>query len=117
MTAIELPQIESIATADPHASLRRASAIAVAAIALFNLFDVITTRAMLARGAIESNPLAALLLPHGRVELFKAAVLGFLVLRVIKRRPTIGFTAALWFGAGFYALTVVSNLLILQRLG
>jgi hypothetical protein len=98
-------------------TLRRTSAVALAVIGVFNLLDVITTRAMLARGAIESNPLAAFLLPGGYAEMIKAGVVVGLAVCVMRRRPTIAFTAAMWFGAGFYFLTVVSNMLILNRLG
>jgi hypothetical protein len=91
-------------------------AVAVAAIAVLNLADVLTTRAVLAHtGAVEGNPLAAALLTGGRVEYIKAAVLAGLILRVPRRRPTVAFHAILWFVAGFYFLTVVSNLLALQR--
>jgi hypothetical protein len=102
---------------DHQASLRRASAVALAALALLQLADILTTRAMIARGAIESNPLAAVLLPSGHVEMVKAALVVVLAYRVHIRRPTVAFTAALWFGAGIYCLTVISNLLILNRLG
>jgi hypothetical protein len=94
------------------------TAVAVAAIAVLNLLDLITTHAALSHpGAIEGNPLSALLLTNGIVGVLKAAVLGLLILRVSrKRRPTIAFHATLWFVAGIYALTVLSNLLLLQRL-
>jgi len=91
--------------------------VAVAVIAVFNLADIVTTRAVLARGAIESNPLASFLLTGHRVELVKVMVLLALIYRVPRRTPTIAFHALLWFVAGFYALTVLSNLLVLQRIG
>ena len=102
---------------DTTTKLKYASAFAIAAIAVFNLLDVITTHALLAHGAIESNPLAAMLLPGGKVELIKAMVLAGLGWRVMKGRTSVAFTMGLWFAAGFYFLTIVSNGLILSRLG
>ena len=91
-------------------------AVAVAAIALLNLADILTTRAVLHHtGATESNPLASALLTGGRVGLIKAGVLLALILRLPRRRPTVTFHAVLWFVAGFYFLTVISNLLVLRQ--
>jgi hypothetical protein len=98
--------------------LRASTGAAVACVAILNLVDILTTNAVLAHtGAMESNPLASALLSGGRVGLIKAGVLLLLVLRVPRRAPTIAFNAVLWFVAGFYFLTVVSNLLVLQRVG
>ena len=92
------------------------TAVAVAAIAVLNLADIVTTRVVLAHtGATESNPLTSALLSGGRVGLIKAIVLLGLIVRVPRRRPTVAFHAVLWFVAGFYFLTVVSNLLVLYR--
>ena len=92
------------------------TAVAVAVIAVLNLADIVTTRIVLAHSsATESNPLASALLSGGRVGLIKAIVLLALIVRVPRRRPTVAFHAVLWFVAGFYFLTVVSNLLVLYR--
>jgi hypothetical protein len=96
--------------------LRASTAVAVAVIALLNLADIITTNAVLRHtGAVESNPLASALLSGGRVGLLKAIVLVGLIIRVPRRVPTVAFNALLWFVAGFYFLTVVSNVLVLHR--
>lgn len=96
--------------------LRASTAVAVAVIALLNLADIVTTHAVLAHtGAVESNPLASALLSGGRVGLIKGIVLLGLIIRVPRRVPTVAFNAVMWFVAGFYFLTVVSNLLVLQR--
>jgi hypothetical protein len=96
--------------------LRASTAVAVAVIALLNLADIVTTHAVLAHtGAVESNPLAKALLSGGRVGLIKGIVLLGLIIRVPKRLPTVAFNAVLWFVAGFYFLTVVSNLLVLRQ--
>ena len=96
--------------------LRASTAVAVAVIALLNLADILTTNAVLRHtGAVESNPLASALLSGGRVGLIKAIVLLGLIIRVPRRVPTVAFNALLWFVAGFYFLTVVSNLLVLHR--
>jgi uncharacterized protein DUF5658 len=98
------------------AHLRASAAVAVAAIAVLNLADILTTNAVLHHtGAMESNPLASALLSGGRVGLIKAIVLLGLIIRIPKRVPTVAFSAVLWFVAGFYFLTVVSNLLVLSR--
>jgi len=121
--AVQLLQVSSgVVEADVEESGRRADrlvgsmAVGVAAIALLNLADILTTRAVLAHsGATESNPLAASLLTGGRVGLLKAGVLLALILRIRRQRPTVAFQAVLWFVAGFYFLTVVNNLVVLQR--
>jgi hypothetical protein len=35
----------------------------------------------------------------------------------VKKPTSLMFSAALWFGAGIYTLTVISNLLIINRIG
>ena len=114
--AIALP-LEVGDLGDPRAEhLRSSTAVAVAVIALLNLADILTTHAVLAHtGAVESNPLASALLSGGRVGLIKAIVLLGLIIRVPRRVPTVAFNAVMWFVAGFYFLTVVSNLLVLHR--
>ena len=107
--------IPTIERRRPVNGLTLSMALAVAAIAILNLADVLTTRAVVGHGAIEANPLSSALLAGGRVELLKAGIIVALVLRVPRRRPTVAFHAILWFVAGFYALTVASNLLVLNR--
>ena len=99
--------LSDVATdATPEAALRMrlrvAAAVAIAAVAVLNLFDILTTRAVLAHGAIESNPLAKFLLPGGKVEAVKVLILIGLGWRVAKRPPSIAFAAGLWFAAGFF---------------
>ena len=92
--------------------------LAVAAIAVLNLADLVSTRVLLGHpGAIEGNPLARLLLSSGRLEIVKAATLLVLIFRVPRRRPSVAFHAVLWFVAGVYALTVISNLLVWRQYG
>lgn len=98
------------------ASLRRVSLAGLGLIALLNCGDVVTTRVLLARGAVESNPLAGLLLGGYRVEVLKFGLLVLLAMRFRRTEPSVGRVAASWFVAGFYFLTIVSNLLILRRL-
>jgi hypothetical protein len=96
--------------------LMASMAVAVAAIAVLNLADILTTRMVLAHtSGVEANPVASALLAGGRVGLLKAGVLLALIYRVPRRRPTVAFHAVLWFVAGFYFLTVVSNLLVLHQ--
>ena len=96
--------------------LLASTAVALAAIAVLNLLDIWTTNVVLAHtGAVESNPLAGALLAGGRVGLIKAAALLVLIVRLPRRRPTVTYHAVLWFVAGFYFLTVISNLLVLRK--
>ena len=122
MVASLLRVHEEISIVDGEAPVRRipplmaSICVAIAAIAVLNLADIVTTRVVLAHSnATESNPLASALLAGGRVGLIKAGVLLALILRVPRRRPTVALHAVLWFVAGFYFLTVVSNLLVLQK--
>jgi hypothetical protein len=116
VTAIHVPRL--LPEDRPVSRLTTSMAVAVAAIALLNLADLVTTYVILRHpGAIESNPLSSLLLANGWVGLIKGGVIVGLVYRIPRRRPTVAFLALLWFVAGFYFLTVVSNLLALQRLG
>jgi hypothetical protein len=113
MSVIAIPDAVEF---EQTARLRLASAVAVAAVGVFQLLDIVTTHIMLAHGAIESNPLAKFLLAGGRVEVIKVALVIALAWRVLRRPPTVAFSAGVWFVAGFYFLTVVSNLLIIARL-
>ena len=122
MVASLLRVHEEISIVDGEAPVRRipplmgSICVAIAAIAVLNLADIVTTRVVLAHSnATESNPLASALLAGGRVGLIKAGVLLALILRVPRLRPTVALHAVLWFVAGFYFLTVVSNLLVLQK--
>jgi Domain of unknown function (DUF5658) len=117
---LRVPEDLSLDAGDAPGRARRlmaSTAVALAAIAVLNLLDIVTTNAVLSRtGAVESNPLAGALLAGGRVGLIKAAALFVLIIRLPRRRPTIGYHAVLWFVAGFYFLTVISNLLVLRRI-
>jgi len=117
---LRVPEDVHVETEDARARARRlmaSTAIALAAIAVLNLLDIVTTNAVLSRtGAVESNPLAGALLAGGKVGLIKAAALFVLIVRLPRRRPTVTYHAVLWFVAGFYFLTVVSNLLVLRRI-
>jgi len=116
VTAIHVPRL--LPEKGPVSRITTSMAVAVAAIALLNLADLVTTFVLLHHpGAIESNPLSALLLANGWVGLIKGGVIVALVYRIPRRRPTVAFLALLWFVAGFYFLTVISNLLAIQRLG
>ena len=113
---------DDLLIAEPDDAQQRArrllasTAVALAAIAVLNLLDIWTTNVVLSHtGAVESNPLAGALLAGGRVGLIKAAALLVLIVRLPRRRPTVAYHAVLWFVAGFYFLTVVSNLLVLRK--
>ena len=116
---LRVPDDVAVDLGDAQQRARRllgSTAVALAAIAVLNLLDIWTTNVVLAHtGAVESNPLAGALLAGGRVGLIKAAALLVLIVRLPRRPPTVAYHAVLWFVAGFYFLTVISNLLVLRK--
>jgi hypothetical protein len=80
------------------------------ALLLFNVIDVISTRAVLSRGGIEMNPIASRLMAGDRllvVKLVMCAVLGFLSLRVPRRWVTPALAAVTL----VYALVAAGNVI------
>jgi len=95
---------------------RKAVLIALVALVVLNAADLVTTRLALARGGIEANPLAKIMLTGYRVEIVKALALLALAWRVMTRNPTLWVALAAWAVTGVYAMTVVSNVLSLLAL-
>lgn len=96
--------------------LRRARWAAVVLLALLNAADLLTTRAFLAAGVPEANPIAAALITTGWLGFVKAGVILGLGLRVLHGRPTLPTTCALYVVVGIYAAVVAVNLLTLGAL-
>ena len=96
--------------------LRRSAVVAVAALAVLNLTDVLSTTIALSLSGqdgirlVEGNPLARLLIPNGRVEVVKVVVIVALVLNTVRKPVTVGIHAALWGVVGIYTATIVNNL-------
>lgn len=98
----------------PLARVRSVTLVAVLALAVLNVADVLTTRLILAHGAVEADPLSALLLQGGALLWAKVLILAALFVAVLTRRPRVGVMALACGAAGMYATAVVSNLLILR---
>lgn len=112
---LTLPVEETLAQAVARQH-RRAVLIALVALVALNTADLVTTRLALARGGIEANPLAKVMLSGYRVEIVKAVALLALAWRVMTRTPTLWVALAAWAVTGVYAMTVVSNILSLVAL-
>jgi len=103
--------------------LRRSGVFAVAALAVLNIIDVISTTIALSLSGrdgirlVEGNPLARLLIPNGRVEVIKVVVITALVLNTVRKPVTVGIHAALWVVVGIYAATIVNNLAAIATIG
>jgi hypothetical protein len=102
--------------------LLRAFFVALAALVLLNVADLITTHIDLSMAAshgkhlVEGNPLAQALLATGRVAMAKTAFLGLLAWRAFRKGVSLSVLCATWAVAGIYAMTVVSNLMALTAL-
>lgn len=94
--------------------VRRVTLIAIAALVVLNVADVVTTRMLLAHRGVEANPLSALLLASQSLLWVKLGVLALLGLKVVYSRPRLGVMGTACFAAGIYATAVISNLLVLH---
>jgi hypothetical protein len=91
----------------------------VAALALLVVLsgaDVATTHLLLARGAVEANPLAGLLIAKSALLWAKLGIIAVLGVFVLQGRPRIGVMAGAWLVCGLYAAAVLSNILILRMI-
>lgn len=96
---------------------RQARLLAVGLLVVLNVADLLTTRAFLAAGALEGNPVGAFLLDRGWAGLAKGILLLLLGIRVLRAEPRVGTTSALWFVVGVYATVITVNLMALRSLG
>jgi hypothetical protein len=90
---------------------------AVVALIVLNALDLLTTHAFLEAGVPEANPIAAAGLAGGWVGPLKAALLGLLLARVLRRQPRIGSTCAMWFVTGLYTVVVFVNYQLVRAVG
>ncbi len=93
---------------------QRAWFVAVGAIVVLNLFDVVTTYAAISMGADEGNPIVRWMISNRLVILFKILVCGGLILGAVvawrrHRRVTLPVLCLGWFVVGVYSLVVVLN--------
>jgi hypothetical protein len=102
--------------------LVRAFFVALGALVLLNMADLLTTHIDLSMAAshgrhlVEGNPLAKAMSATGRVAVAKGLLLGLLAWRAFRRGVSLSVLCATWAVAGIYAMTVVSNLLALTAL-
>ena len=103
-------------TADTAATerLKVARTIALASLVVLNIADLVTTRLFLAAGTPEGNPLASALLGRGVMPYVKGAVLLGLGWSVLRSKPKLGTTCALWFIVGIYTAAVCVNAMSLS---
>lgn len=107
-----------IVTRDESERRHRQSRLgALGLLVVLNVADLITTRAFLAAGAIEANPLGAFLIDRGWVGWVKGLLLLGLGIKVLRSPARVGTTSMLWFVVGVYATVVTVNLMALRALG
>jgi Domain of unknown function (DUF5658) len=99
-----------------RAHVRSITFAAIAALIVLNGLDVVTTHLILSRGAVEADPLSAVLLASKSLLWVKLAILGLLGVKVLNGRPRLGVMGAACFAAGIYATAVLSNLLVYRLL-
>lgn len=83
-------------------------------IAVLNGADVLTTKALLARSAVEANPLAGLLLAKGSLLFVKLGLVLLLAAIALRVPPKVGVLVLTWSVLGLYTAAVLSNVLILR---
>ena len=113
------PAATSVSAAAPglDAQLRMAGVIAVGALVVLNVVDVLLTKAFLRVGLQEGNPLMAGLVRDGRMAIIKGIILGALALKVASSPGRVGRTCFLWAAVGVYALASYVNFTALQSIG
>lgn len=106
----------SASTYERRDATQRARFIAVVAIAVLNVFDLITTYAAIAEGAHEGNPLVAWAISSPLVGVAKVLVCGTLILGAViasrtRRVVSLPALCAAWAVVGIYSLVVLLNVL------
>lgn len=97
--------------------IRQGTVVGIALLALLNVADTVTTHLLLshaAKGAVEANPLARVLIADGNLVYVKLLIVGVLGFAAFRDRPKLGFLIGVWLVVGFYAASVLSNLLLLH---
>ncbi|MFP5318244.1 MAG: DUF5658 family protein [Acidimicrobiia bacterium] len=79
------------------------------AILVLNVFDVLTTQSMLARGGTEMNPLSARLIENGILPHTKISVAAFITVAAIAAAGHRRVSNLLLMVAGFYFVVVAGN--------
>lgn len=96
---------------------RRAGLTAIVVLAALNIADVVLTELLLARGAIELNPVAQPFLETHSMLALKLLVVAVLALDFVYRRPRVTSLCLLWLVTGFYLCVVIMNGANLVALG
>lgn len=95
---------------------RLAQVVGLAVLIVLNALDLVSTDAFLERGLNEGNPLSSFLIIEGWIGWVKAAILLALGIRILRGRPRLATTCAVWFVAGLYATIVAVNFIALASL-
>jgi len=109
-------------TGEVHPVLRRIRQMTVAGIivlAVLNGADAVMTRVLLnhtAKGVVEVNPLAGVLVADGTLLYVKLAIVATLGVAALWDRPRLGFLIGVWLVVGLYSAAVLSNTLLLRAL-
>src|SRR5579862_1841426 len=108
------PKVDGVLRPVPRRHVRALTIAALCGIAVLNGADVITTKALLRRSAVEANPLASLLLSNGSLLFVKLGIIAALGVVAIRVPPKLGVLVVSWAVLGLYAAAVLSNVLILR---
>jgi len=98
---------------DRRKSVRHAAIAALLVLVVLNIADILTTNAFLAKGVKEGNPLMRHLVGNWKAVFVKAVLLLALWRSFAARRPTMARLCAVWGAVGFYASSIMVNLMIL----
>ena len=115
--SVVVPEIER------RDATQRARYIAVVAIAVLNIFDIITTYVAISMGAHEGNPIVAWMISSKFIIFAKILTCGALIFGALlasqrRRRVTLPGLCIAWAVVGVYALVVALNTLnVLSRIG
>lgn len=93
----------------PHGELQRAAVAALVLLLVLNVADIVLTQVLLARGGVEMNPVAEVLLASNLAVVAKLGIVAALAVRFVRHGPKVITLCALWLVVGVYAFVVVLN--------
>lgn len=99
----------AVERAEATADLRRAGLTALVLLAALNVADVVLTRLLLARGAVELNPFADRLLASNATTIVKLGIVALLYVHFLRHGPRLAVVCFMWFVAGVYMFVVAVN--------
>jgi hypothetical protein len=93
--------------------IRRYRIGALVALVVLNVIDLVMTRRFLADHAGDANPLARLMVGQGLMPWAKGGLLLALGSVVLRSKPKISSTCAMWFVVGVYCTALSVNAMVL----